>query len=261
VRISTAKGFRVYDELTAQIEDESRRAAYDPDFYEPTLSPEGIVYCVRPSLAPSPAKRALGLSPLPNQQTRYGLNGASRNTRKKIKATGVAMNRFQGRVAFGAFTPSPADMVRIEEAAGGSANFQKRLGDEITKAYKRVGREPAWLLVPEVTPGLSARHGRPFIHWHILAVNKRSKWDKGWWLDIPTWNEVYRKAYRLHVGDLPLCDVASVSLKQARNPARYLSKYLSKNPDGLAGVDFDSHEDAIPRQWFSSSDPAKRKFY
>lgn len=258
MRISTAKSFQQFDALLAQFEDEGRRVVDDPDFYQPALSPEGVCFCVRPSLAPSPAKRALGLSPLPNQRNRYGLDGASRNTRKKIKATGLVMNRFQGRVAFGAFTPSPEDFERIETAPGGVAGMQKRLTDEMTKAYKRVGREPAWLLVPEITPKLSASLGRPMIHWHIVAVNKRSRWDKGWWIDIQTWNDIYMRAFQTHCGRPPANARASVSLRQARNPARYLAKYLSKNPDQLGDVDFEGHEEAIPRQWFSRSKAAKR---
>ena len=50
--------------------------------------------------------------------------------------------------------------------------------------YVKRGKDACWLLVPEVTPKLSAAQGRPMIHWHLLAVNKRSRWEKGWWLWI-----------------------------------------------------------------------------
>ena len=258
MRLKTAKGFQAYDALTAQFEDEAGRFQDDPDWYEPTLTPEGVVYCVRPSLAWSPAKRALGLSPLRNHSKRNGLGGASRGTRKKIQLTAKNMDRFQGRNAFGAFSPSPADFFAIEEADGGAAGFQWQLGRAASEMYVKRGKDACWLLVPEVTPKLSSSQGRPMIHWHLLAVNKRSRWEKGWWLSIDDWREVYRTAFRRHVGTAPIDERASVSLRLAKSPSRYLAKYLSKNPDGLGDVDFQGHEDAIPKQWFSSSAPAKR---
>lgn len=136
--------------------------------------------------------------------------------------------------------------------------MQKRLGDEITNEYKAVGREPLWLLVPEITPQMSKDAGRPFIHWHILAVNKRTKWEKGWWVSIDAWNRAWRNAFRKHTGSEPFDMSATVSLTRAMNPERYLAKYLTKNPSGLGGIDFEGHEDAIPRQWFSRSRAAKR---
>lgn len=258
MRLRTAKGFRDYDALTAQLEDEFERYSDDPDWYAPVLTPKGVVFCVRPSLAASPAKRALGLSPLRNQHSRYGLKGASPGTRKKVELTAIASNRFEGRVAFGGYTPSMPDFEAIEDAPGGVASMQKRLGDEITREYKAVGHEPLWMLVPEITPDMSKREGRPYVHWHILAVNKRSKWDKGWWLSLEAWNRAYVNAFKKHVGREPIDVRATVSLTRAKNPARYLSKYLTKNPDGLGGVDFEGHEDAVPRRWFSRSRPAKR---
>lgn len=258
MRLRTAKGFRDYDALTAQLEDEAGLYQDDPDWYEPTLTAKGVVYCVRPSLAASPAKRALGLSPLRNQHSRYGLKGASSGTRKKVELTAIASNRFEGRVVFGGYSPSPPDFESIEAAPGGVAGMQKRLGDEVTREYKAVGHEPLWMLVPEITPDMSKREGRPYIHWHVLAVNKRSKWDKGWWISLEAWKRAWVNAFRKHVGTEPVDVRATVSLRRAKNPARYLSKYLTKNPDGLGGVDFAGHEEAVPRQWFSRSRAAKR---
>jgi len=49
----------------------------------------------------------------------------------------------------------------------------------------------------------------------------------------------------------------------ARNPARYLSKYLSKVTGEIEGCDYENHADAIPRQWQSRSAPMRRmvEFY
>lgn len=49
----------------------------------------------------------------------------------------------------------------------------------------------------------------------------------------------------------------------ARNPARYLSKYLSKETGVIAGCDYEGHPDALPRQWQSRSEPMRRmvEFY
>jgi hypothetical protein len=44
----------------------------------------------------------------------------------------------------------------------------------------------------------------------------------------------------------------------ARNPARYLSKYLSKTTSEVAGCDYENHQDALPRQWQSRSGPMRK---
>ena len=258
MRLNTSKGFRDYEALTAQFEDAQGAFLDDPDWYEPTLTPEGVVYCVRPSLAPSPAKRALGLSPLRNHPSRYGLDGVKSGARKKIRLTAKCLGKFERRNAFGAFTPSPPDFFSIEASEGGASGFQWQLGKALSEMYVRRGKDACWLLVPEITPQLSESQGRPMVHWHVLAVNKRSRFEKGWWLSIEDWREVYATAFKRHTGSDPIDARASVSLRLARNPAKYLAKYLSKNPSGLGGIDFEGHEEAIPRQWFSSSKPAKR---
>lgn len=258
MRLRNQKDWELFKHLEAQFEDESAGIPDDPDFYEPKLTPEGVVYMVRPALAPSPAKRVLGLSPLGNHPKRYGLDGASKQTRGFIKVLAKCMDQFQGRCAFGAFSPSPQDFYAIEAAAGGAAQFQWQLGKALSEMYVKRGRDACWLLVPEITPELSKRLGRPMIHWHILAVNKRSKWEPGFWLSLDDWRWVYETAFRRHVGTAPTDVRATVSLRMAKSPSRYLGKYLSKNPSGLGGIDFAGHEDAIPKQWQSASKPAKR---
>ncbi len=49
----------------------------------------------------------------------------------------------------------------------------------------------------------------------------------------------------------------------ARNPARYLSKYLSKTTSEISNCDYENHQDALPRQWQSRSGPMRRmvEFY
>lgn len=258
MQLRTTKQWELFKSLQAQFEDESAGIPDDPDFYEPKLTPAGAVYCVRPALARSPARRALGLSPLGNHPKRYGLDGASKQTRGFIKLLARCMDQFQGRCAFGAFTPSPDDFFAIEEAEGGAAKFQWQLGKALSEMYVKRGKDACWLLVPELTPKLSKTHGRPLVHWHVLAVNKRSKWEPGFWLSLEDWRWVYETAYRRHVGREPLDVRATVSLRIAKSPSRYLGKYLSKNPSGLGGVDFSAHEDAVPKQWQSASEPAKR---
>ena len=49
----------------------------------------------------------------------------------------------------------------------------------------------------------------------------------------------------------------------ARNPARYLSKYLSKTTSEIPNCDYAGHQDALPKQWQSRSGPMRRlvEFY
>lgn len=258
VRLLGTQDFNGFGQLLAQVREEGQ-GADDPDWYEPLVDPRGVIHCVRvPIAGHRRPKGALGLVPAHKSPNRYGVNGASPHARKAINVSARCLNRFPKRVAFGAFTPSPSDMHSIETSKGGSANFQRRLGDSLSYALKRKGLTPVWMLVPEITPRRSLEWGRPAIHWHFLALCKGSRWDKQWWLSTQEWADVYKRAFVWHVGVPPADARASTRCVMARNPARYLSKYLSKSTGEIEGCDYESHMDALPRQWQSRSEPMRR---
>ena len=119
------------------------------------------------------------------------------------------------------------------------------------------------MLIPEISPQRSRAWGRPAIHWHFLALCKGSRYEKGWWLSIAEWNEVYERAVLWHCKTQAVDTRASVRTVMARNPARYLSKYLSKETGVIESCDYEGHLEALPRQWQSRSDPMRSlvRFY
>ncbi len=119
------------------------------------------------------------------------------------------------------------------------------------------------MLIPEISPQRSRAWGRPAIHWHFLALCKGSRWSKDWWLSIAEWNDIYKRAFLWHCKHEAVDTRASVRCVMARNPARYLSKYLSKQTGVIESCDYESHQDALPRQWQSRSDPMRSlvRFY
>ena len=232
-----------------------------PDWYEPEVDPRGVIHCVRvPIAGHRRPKGAHGLVPAQKSTNRYGTKGAAPSARKAINVSARVLNRYTRRVAFGAFTPSPVDMDLIEASQGGSAGMQRRLGNALSYALLQKGLTPVWMLIPEISPRRSQAWGRPAIHWHFLALCKGSRYDKEWWLSKEEWLGVYRRAFQWHTGTAPTDDRASCRCVMARNPARYLSKYLSKATGEIKGVDYESHVDALPRQWQSRSD-AMRKMH
>ena len=263
MRLLGQSAFNGFGQFLAQTKVEGRRDD-DPDWYEPLVDPRGVIHCVRVPLAGHRRpKGAHGLVPAHKSPNRYGANGVSPHARKAINVSARCLNRFPRRVAFGAFTPSPIDMDAIEVAEGGSSMFQRRLGDALSYMLKRKGLTPIWMLIPEISPRRSQDWGRPAIHWHFLALCKGSRYDKQWWLSCDEWKEVYRKAFLWHCGTPPTDERASVRTVMARNPARYLSKYLSKETGVIETCDYENHLDALPRQWQSRSDPMRSlvRFY
>lgn len=263
VRLIGEQQFNGFGQFLGQIRVEGH-GADDPDWYEPLVDPRGVIHCVRvPIAGHRRPKGALGLVPAHKSTNRYGLGGASPHARKAINVTARCLNRFHKRVAFGGFTPSPVDMDAIEHAEGGSAGFQRRLGNSLSYLLQRKGLTPLWALVPEITPKRSRAWGRPAIHWHFLALCKSSRYAKHWWLSKEDWALVYETAFRWHTGSNPSDSRASTRVVMARNPARYLSKYLTKGTVSSEGIDFEGHPDAIPRQWQSRSAPMRRmvEFY
>jgi|TARA_A100001015_G_C14960229_1_gene700547 hypothetical protein len=154
-------------------------------------------------------------------------------------------------------------MDSIEAAPGGSAGFQRRLGNALTYKLQQKGFTSLWMLIPEISPRRSQAWGRPAIHWHFLALCKGNRYEKKWWLSTDDWKEIYQKAFLWHCGAQPQDDRASVRCVMARNPARYLSKYLSKETGVIESCDYANHLDALPRQWQSRSGPMRRmvEFY
>ena len=260
MRLIGQEDFKGFGALKAQMEHEAQGLEHE-DWYKPLLDPRGVIHCVRvPIAGHRRPKGALGLVPAHKSTNRYGTNGASPHARKAINVSARCLNRYSHRVAFGAFTPSPVDMDAIECAPGGSANFQRRLGNALSSALLKKGLTPVWMLIPEISPRRSQAWGRPAIHWHFLALCKGSRYEKEWWLSKSEWLGVYRKAFQWHTGIEPADDRASTRCSMARNPARYLSKYLSKTTGEIKGVDYSAHVDALPRQWQSRSD-AMRKMH
>lgn len=259
VRLLGEKQFLGFGQFLGQVSAEGRHDD-DPDWYQPLVDPRGVIHCVRVPLAGHRRpKGALGLVPAHKSTNRYGANGASPHARKAINVTARCLNRFSNRVAFGAFTPSPVDMEAIETAEGGSAGFQRRLGNALSYFLQRKGLTPLWMLIPEVSPQRSQAWGRPAIHWHFLALCKNNRYEKHWWLSKQDWLDVYRTAFRWHTQTPDPQDCrASTRCVMARNPARYLSKYLSKTTSEVDGCDYENHQDALPRQWQSRSDPMRR---
>lgn len=263
MRLLGEKQFNGFGGFLAQASEEGR-GADDPDWYEPLVDPRGVIHCVRVPIAGHKRPKAvLGLVPAQKSTQRYGLKGAAPSARKSIKVTARCLNKYSNRCAFGAFTPCPADMDSIEAAKGGTSGMTRRLGNALTRFLQRRGVTPLWMLVPEITPRRSLEWGRPAIHWHFLAVGKRTRWDKQWFLSKSDWAEVYRTAFRWHTQREPADTSACSRVEMARNPARYLAKYLSKEVGDLEGVDFEGHPDALPRQWQSRSGPLRRlvEFY
>ena len=263
MRLIGEKQFNGFGQFLAQVGAEGH-GADDPDWYEPLVDPRGVIHCVRvPIAGHRRPKGAHGLVPAHKLANRYGLRGASPHARKAIGVTARCLNRFHNRVAFGGFTPSPDDMDAIEYAPGGASGFQRRLGQALSHLLQGKGFTPLWALIPEVTPRLSRLRGRPAIHWHFLALCKSSRYAKHWWLSKDDWKAVFDTAYRWHVGHDPIDARASTKVVMARNPARYLSKYLTKGMADLEGIDCENHQDALPRQWQSRSAPMRRmvEFY
>ena len=264
MRLLGEKQFLGFGQFLAQTQAEGRRDD-DPDWYEPLIDPRGVIHCVRvPIAGHRRPKGAPGLVPAHKSPNRYGLNGASPHARKAINVTARCLNRFSKRVAFGAFTPSPVDMEAIEAADGGSAGFQRRLGDALSYYLRQKGLTPLWMLIPEVSPQRSRAWGRPAIHWHFLALCKSGRYAKEWWLSKSEWLDVYRTAFRWHTQTPDPQDCrASTRCVMARNPARYLSKYLSKTTSEISNCDYENHQDALPKQWQSRSGPMRRmvEFY
>ena len=263
MRLLGEKQFNGFGQFLAQAGEEGN-GADDPDWYEPLVDPRGVIHCVRvPIAGHKRPKAALGLVPAQKSTNRYGLKGAAPSARKAINVSARCLNRFMNRVAFGAFTPSEPDMELIEGSKGGASGFQMRLGNALSYLFQRKGFTPLWMLVPEVTPRRSRDWGRPAIHWHFLALCKRTRWEKHWWLSCEEWASVYATAFRWHTGRDPIDMRASSKAVMARNPARYLAKYLTKQTEALEGVDFEGHPDALPRQWVSRSAPLRRmvEFY
>ena len=264
VRLLGEKQFNGFGQFLAQVGEEGRRDD-DPDWYEPLIDPRGVIHCVRVPLAGHRRpKGAHGLVPAHKSPNRYGANGASPHARKAINVTARCLNRFSKRVAFGAFTPSPVDMDLIENAEGGSAGFQRRLGDALSYLLKRKGLTPLWMLIPEISPQRTQAWGRPAIHWHFLALCKGNRYEKTWWLSKEEWLDVYKTAFRWHTQRHEPEDCrASTRCVMARNPARYLSKYLSKTTGEVPNCDYENHQDALPRQWQSRSAPMRKmvEFY
>lgn len=263
MRLLGEKQFNGFGQFLAQVGEEGR-GSDDPDWYEPLVDPRGVIHCVRVPIAGHRRPKAvLGLVPAHKSPNRYGLKGASPHAHKAINVTARCLNRFMNRVAFGAFTPSPGDMDAIEASEGGSSGFQRRLGDALSYKLKRKGLTPLWLLVPEIFPRRSREWGRPAVHWHFLALCKSHRYAKQWWLSKEEWADVYRTAFRWHTGGDSTDARACSRCEMARNPARYLAKYLSKGTDEIPGCDYDGHPEALPRQWQSRSEPMRRmvEFY
>ncbi len=257
MRLMGEKDFRGFSAFLRQVDAEGQGRT-DPDFYDPVIDARGVVHCVRvPISAVRRPKGDPGLVLAQKSVQRYGLNGAAASTRKQIDLAARNLNRFPGRCAFGAFTPSPVDMDSIERAPGGSAHFQDMLGKSLSRFLRDKGLPQLWLLVPEVSPKRSDSWGRPAIHWHFLCLAKRFRERKGWLISKSEWLDIYKRAFRWH-SSTEACDCrASTRCEVARNPARYLSKYLSKNVTLIGEVSVEGHEDAIPRQWFSTSKPLR----
>ena len=260
MRLLGKADFLGFGALQAQMRSEGQ-GLEDSDWYEPLLDPRGVIHCVRvPIAGHRRPKGAPGLVPAHKLANRYGTKGASPHARKAINVSARCLNRYARRVAFGAFTPSPPDMDLIETSPGGSSGMQRRLGQALSYALLRKGLTPVWMLIPEISPRRSQAWGRPAIHWHFLALCKGSRYEKEWWLSKSEWLGVYRRAFQWHTGIAPTDDRASTRCVMARNPARYLSKYLSKTTGEIKGVDYSAHVDALPRQWQSRSD-AMRKMH
>ena len=260
MRLLGKADFLGFGALQSQMRSEGQ-GLEDSDWYQPELDPRGVIHCVRvPIAGHRRPKGALGLVPAQKSTQRYGAKGAAPSARKAINVSARCLNRFTRRVAFGAFTPSPVDMDAIESSPGGSAGFQRRLGNALSRLLLRKGYTPVWMLIPEISPRRSQAWGRPAIHWHFLALCKGSRYEKEWWLSKSEWLSVYRTAFQWSTGSEPADDRASCRCVMARNPARYLSKYLSKVTGEIKGVDYEAHIDALPRQWQSRSD-AMRKMH
>ena len=257
MRLIGEKDFRGFSSFLRQVAVEGEGKT-DPDFYEPVIDTRGVVHCVRvPISGLRRPKGAPGLVLAQKSANRTGLNGAAPSTRKQIDLAARNLNRFPNRCAFGAFTPSPADMDTIERSPGGSANFQRRLGDSLSYFLRRKGLPQLWLIVPEVSARRSDAWGRPAIHWHFLCLAKRFRNQKGWWISKSEWLDIYKRAFFWHSSTEAQDTRASTRCEVARNPARYLSKYLSKNETLIGDVSPQGHEEAIPRQWFSTSKPLR----
>lgn len=205
---------------------------------------------------------SLGLSNVANsdkppQVSRSGLSGITSLGKSRVRNAAYMMKASVGkhRLTFSTVTIPP---LSTEETALLHVNWHKvieRYRLEVRRVLVSAGLSGEIVGVTEIQEKRYEQTGLPYLHAHFLFVGFAK--SGGWALSPKRHDIIWRKCIYSAIGRVygpepcfsSACNLQSIK----KDPAGYLSKYMSKGVEVTSKVVADGLEWWLPRQWWNCS--------
>jgi hypothetical protein len=190
-------------------------------------------------------------------KTPRGQKGITGHGRKMVKSAATLIQKMPGkRITFATVTMPPLAQHLRRDLALAWPEFLRQLIQWLSRRLKSAGLPALICSVTEIQPGRLRVLNEGYLHLHLVWPNHYARYGN-WAIDVchlKTWCSEFLQARGLWESD----SWVNVDTQQVeKTAAGYLAKYMSKGSEEIEEFAADCGWDAVPKQWWNLSKPAR----